>query len=187
MTFNSYQKLSPKTYFITLLQKSSVPIMITVVWVGLVFIKTLDLQSIIDLPNSADLISFITKVLDLGLVLGVVIIIISWLIAIIGTLIRHVTFQFMLDDNGISIKQGLIHKNEATTSYRHIENVDIQQPLLYQLLGMCELHIITGGEEDENNHGHLTEIEFPIIEKSLADDIRKEIFSRSSVESVRGL
>jgi putative membrane protein len=178
MTFNSYQKLSLKTYFITLLQKSSVPIMVSVVWVGLVFIKTLNLQSIIDLPNSADLISFITKVLDLGLVLGVVIIIISWLIAIIGTLIRHLTFQFMLDEHGISIKQGLIHKVETMTSYRHIENVDIQQPLLYQLLGMCILHIITGVEEDGNKHGHLSEIEFPVIEKSLADDIKDELFTR---------
>lgn len=113
MTFNSYQKLSTKTYFITLLQKSSIPIMVTIVWIALVFIKTLDLQSIIDLPNSADLILFTTRILDLGLVLGVAIIVVSWLMVIVGTLIRHLTFKFKLDEHGISVKQGLIHKIET--------------------------------------------------------------------------
>lgn len=181
MSYNTYQRLSTKTFFITLLQNSINSITISFVWLGIVFLKTIKMESIFASTNdSGQIIIFITRILDLIIVVGIVVVIISWLIAIIRTLIKHLTFYFMLDEQGISIKQGLLHKNETTTPYRHIENVDIDQPLLYRMWGMCRLHIIIGAEDGGNDHQHISEIEFPFMEKITADNIRTEIFSRTN-------
>ncbi|MEI7513538.1 MAG: PH domain-containing protein [bacterium] len=183
MKYETYQRLSTKTFFIMLLQNSFAPITISFIWIGLVFVKTIDMENVFTFQNSEQIVLLTTKVLDFALVLGLLIALFAWLIAIIRTLINHMTFYFMLDEQGISIKQGLIHKNETTTPYRHIENVDMDQPLFYRMFGMCRLHIITGGEDDDNNHSHQTEIKFPFVEKTFADDVRKEIFSRTSLVS----
>lgn len=183
MPYDKYQRLSYKTFFITLLQNSLLAITVSILWIGLVLIKTSDIESFLSFLNSQEIISATLGILDLAIVIGLFFVIFSWVILILRVLIRHMIFYYMLSDQGISTKQGLIHKEETTTPYRHIENVNISQSLLYQLLGMCKLEIITGGEED-TIHSHTSEIEFPVIEKELAEEIKKEIFSRTNTQVV---
>jgi uncharacterized membrane protein YdbT with pleckstrin-like domain len=177
MKYDTYQRLSWKTFFITLAQNCLTAIAISFIWFLLVIIKTVGLDSILTFQNSSDSILPLTKILDLAVVFGLIIVLFSWLIAIASTLIRHLTFYFMVDEHGITIKEGLIHKTETTTPHRHIENIDINQPLIYRLFGMCQLHILTGEEEGDNSHGHDSEIKFPLIEKIYADEIKGELFT----------
>lgn len=187
MKYDSYQKLSWKTFFITLLQNSLTAITLSFVWLAIIFLKTLDMKSFLTLPNSEEVIVSTTRILDIIIVLGLAIVLILWVVAIIRTFVKHITFYFMLSSHGISIKTGLIHINETTVPYRHIENVDINQPLIYRLFGMCKLDIVTGGEDDDLKNKHTLDVQFPIIEKTLADDIKKEMFERSNAQVVGSL
>lgn len=165
-----------------LFQHSFGVITLSFAWFFLVLSKAMGLQSIISPASSDELTTLISKGLDLIIVFGLFIVLVSWVILIISGLIKHLTFYYMIDAHGISIKKGLIYKTEKTTPLRHIENIDILQPLLYQILGVAKMHIMTGEEDGGNNSNNLTEIKFPIIEKSLADDLKKEIFSRISIQ-----
>lgn len=177
MEYNTYQRLSWKTFFIVLAQNSLTAIFLTFAWFILTVVKTVGLESIPIFSNSDDIILLATKILDLLIVFGIFIVILAWIISILGTLLKHFTFHFMLNDHGINIMQGLLHKQETTTPYKHIETIDINQPLIYRLFGMCRLHILTGEEDTNNPHNHKSEIEFPIIEKSLAEEIKNKMFT----------
>jgi len=177
MKHASYKRLSIKTFFILLLHSSLTSITITFIWFALVLLKTTELNLLPAFQNSTETSLFFLKILDLSLVFGIFVVLVAWLISIISTLIRHLTFYFKINELGITIKQGLLHKTETSTPYRHIDSVNVDRPLLYQLLGMSQLHILTGDEDGENRHGHMTEIEFPVIELSLADEIRNEILT----------
>lgn len=181
MKYDSYQRLSWKTFFIMLLKHSFGVITFSFIWIFLVFLKAIDIQSFLSLTGSDEFKTLLTKALDIVIVFGFFAVLVCWIFVIVTGLIKHLTFYFMLDEHGISIKKGLLHKTEKTTPLRHIENIDIIQPLLYQILSVAKMHIMTG-EEDGGNSGNLSEIKFPIIEKSLADDLKKEIFSRISVQ-----
>jgi uncharacterized membrane protein YdbT with pleckstrin-like domain len=88
----------------------------------------------------------------------------------------------MLSSDGIIIKQGLLHIKEISIPYRHIEDININQSLLYQVLRVCKLNMLTSGQDQDNNPDHSSEIEFPVMEKTLADDLKKELLTRSNIQ-----
>jgi membrane protein YdbS with pleckstrin-like domain len=187
MKYETYQRLSWKTFFITLLQNSLTPIMFSFIWIVLVILKTVDIKLLLPLPDSTEIIETFTKLLDFTIVFGLGVILLFWLIVIIRTLINYLTFYFMLGPNSIGIKKGLIHIDENMIPYRHIENIEINQPLIYRIFGMCRLHILTGGEDKDIEHSHTMEINFPILEKIIADDIKTEIFERTHIKVVNSV
>ena len=184
MKYESYQKLSIKTFFVTFLKNSFGAITITFVWVLLVYIKTLDTRSLFSFLNSEESIVLMTKIFDLAIVLGVLMIFLAWIISFLSTLIGYLTFQFMLDNHGLNIRQGLLYRKETSLPYRHIENINIDQSLLYQLLRVCNFNVLASSHDPDGNPDHLSEIEFPIIDKMLAEDIKKELLIRSNIQLV---
>lgn len=182
MNFDSYQRLSRKTFFVLLLQNSFAAITVTFVWLAFVFIKTLKISTFSFFSNAQDTVALTSTILDFAIVLGLILVLLSWLIALIDSIIRYFTFYFMLSSDGIIIKQGLLHIKEISIPYRHIEDININQSLLYQVLRVCKLNMLTSGQDQDNNPDHSSEIEFPVMEKTLADDLKKELLTRSNIQ-----
>lgn len=51
--------------------------------------------------------------------------------------------KFMLDDHSFHVRRGIFMIKEKVIPYRHIQNVDIEQPYHYRLFGVVRLNITT--------------------------------------------
>ncbi len=78
--------------------------------------------------------------LTLWLTLGVF----SMLILLFVGLYEHYAqHKFMLDDHSFHVRRGIFMIKEKVIPYRHIQNVDIEQPYHYRICGVARMNITT--------------------------------------------
>lgn len=51
--------------------------------------------------------------------------------------------KFMLDDHSFHVRRGIFMVKEKVIPYRHIQNVDIEQPYHYRIFGVARMNITT--------------------------------------------
>ena len=92
----------------------------------------------------------------------------------------------MIGDDAISIKQGFLSTKEVSIPYHHIQDVNIEQTLTDRMYGVSRIAILTAGHEDSgsDDSNDSSEGALPIIDSSLANEIRNELVHRMSVERV---
>jgi uncharacterized membrane protein YdbT with pleckstrin-like domain len=117
---------------------------------------------------------------------------ISFLLIIISLAYARLTYmnyRFSMADDSFKIKRGILNKTENAIPYRQIQNVDIEQGLLFQMLGLSRLIILTAGHEDENPKGAPSETDeaegvIPAIDQKLAEWLQTELLKRAEVQKV---
>lgn len=122
----------------------------------------------------------ITKgLLTLWLVLGMLSMAIILFISLFEHFAQH---KFMLDDHSFHIRRGIFMIKEKVIPYRHIQNVDLEQPYHYRLFGVARLNITTAridvfddGQKAES-HGKTNLI--PIIDKKIAKELAHYLVSQ---------
>lgn len=82
--------------------------------------------------------------------------------------------RFLLDENSFHIRKGIFFIKEKVIPYRHIQNVDIEQPYHFRIFGVARLNITTGAAADtfsENKHSKSPQDLIPIIDKKIAKEL----------------
>ncbi len=117
-------------------------------------------------------------IFSLALVVLVVGILYGWL--------SYITFTFMVDEFALRIKRGILDRTEISIPYRQIQDVDLNQNLLFRIFGLATLAILTAGTEDDKDFGK-SEAIFDIIDSNIARVLQKELLSRAEVQLVKNV
>lgn len=119
----------------------------------------------------------------IGLLLGAVIIFLAVIMYE-----HHAQHKFMLDNHSFHIRRGILMVKEKVIPYRHIQNVDLEQPYHYRLFGVVRLNITTArvdtfSEEKDakKKHQHDSNHLIPLIDKKIAKELSHFLVSRGDV------
>ena len=88
------------------------------------------------------------------------------IILLVSTFERYHQHKFILFEHSFNIRKGIFMVKEKVIPYRHIQNVDIEQPYHYRIFGIAKLNITTARAENLEQNKGLNLI--PIIDKNLA-------------------
>ncbi len=72
-------------------------------------------------------------------------------IAVLATwvVLFYERYRFMIQEDGIEIKRGILWKKDITIPYDRVQNVDIDRGPIEQLIGVYDLNIFTAGTSSE--------------------------------------
>jgi len=105
----------------------------------------------------------------------------------IGTLISIIsyeTFTYSVDEFDLKIRQGFLDHTEMAIPYRQIQDVDIDRPLPYRILGLSKLEILTAGN-DSKEKGNYADGLFNAIDADRAEDLKAQLLKRAGVQFVQ--
>jgi len=110
--------------------------------------------------------------------------VISFLVIFLIAWLIYVNYKFMLGDDSLKIKRGILNKEEVAMPYRHIQDVDIERDLSFQMMGLSRIVILTAGQEEEKNKDDESEGILPAMDKDLAEWLQAELLKRANVQKV---
>ncbi len=170
-----YQKLGRRTLFLFLSQQM-VPAVIILIAAILLFVA--NANGVFTKTFLAPWSSYIV----LGAwVLFVIVFIITFLVAYL----TYANYLFVLGDDALKIRRGILSKEEIAIPYRQIQDVNIDQNISDRLWGVARLAILTAGHE-EQKEGEIDTSEgvLPAIDRALAESLQTELLKRADVEKV---
>lgn len=101
-------------------------------------------------------------------------------IGIFISFIKYIRITFIMHQNALTIKSGIISKKEISIPYRNIQDVSILQSIPLRIMGVSKLIVITGGS-DTNDKEKEAERTFEIIDTNIAKSIRTTILEKSNI------
>jgi uncharacterized membrane protein YdbT with pleckstrin-like domain len=173
----SYRKLGHKAFYILTLKKSTAAICFLVLEIVLLIVQSSGIlhsnPQINSLLGGAEFIVFLI-----------------FLVAIIAGLLAgyfsYIAFRYRVDGNGFLTERGVMSKQETSLPFRQIQNVDIEQSVIYRMMGVCNLVILTAGHEDKQDAGkNESEIVLPALDITVAHDLRTYLLERANVQEVK--
>lgn len=172
----NYQKLGRKTLFLFISQQIAPSI---IIFVGAVALFAMKVAGVFDnSPFAAWSVSVVIGAWILFLlVLG---------ISLAASYLSYQGYEFMLDDDALKIRRGILNKEEIAIPYRQIQDVDIDQSFSDRMWGVARVAILTAGHEGEKGDERRDESEgvFPAINRALAESLQTELLKRADVEKV---
>lgn len=179
----SYQKLGGKTLMIFILARIGAPILLLIVSIGLFSIQG---QSFLMQAGIQNLPEYINLAAWACILLAVVFFFIGFLVA--WLIYSH--YKFALGDNSLKIKRGIFDQEEVAIPYRQIQDVDLDRPLAFRILGVSRIVILTAGHEDSKDSDDgppgrgQSEGILPVLDRDLAEWMQSELLKRTNVQKV---
>jgi len=161
---NKYQSLGYKTYWLFVFKKSFSVFIFGVFSYGFFiaghYFSDTSWQNILNLGS---LVSFSLALLSLAL-------------AFLSSFIDYISFRFMFTDTTLQIEKGILHRKQIMIPYQKIQSINIDQRFFHQLLGVCQLIILTAGNpnQPESTKARSGGI-LPAIDVDIAHNIKNEI------------
>ncbi|HVO29073.1 MAG TPA: PH domain-containing protein [Candidatus Paceibacterota bacterium] len=175
---DEYHKLGPKTLWIFVLQRVNAAAAFLLLAVVLFAIKDepfLKLAAPVgDLRPYANIGAW--AVLGIFVIVFFFTFLVAWLI--------YINYKYMLGDDSLKIKRGILNKEEVAMPYRQIQDVDIERDLSFQMMGLSRIVILTAGHEDEKPEDDESEGILPAMDKDLAEWLQAELLKRANVQKV---
>lgn len=91
-------------------------------------------------------------------------------------------YRYSINAQGFHKKFGVLNRKSTTIPFDRIQNIDINEPLIMRIFGLCELHVQTAGGSSFSNG---TEGRLPGITQQEALRLKDELLARA--KSHRGL
>jgi membrane protein YdbS with pleckstrin-like domain len=177
LVLNKKYSLGKRVFWFLLIKHNMKPFLFLIILTSLIyFINT---QGFKDWFNTVDTIITIDilNVWVVSLMVAVIILI------FISTVERYIQHRFLLSEHSFHVRRGIFMVKEKVIPYRHIQNVDIDRPYHYRILGLSKLDITTArtdGFEDEKTNL------IPLIDKRLARKLSEFLISQG-VQSHNGI
>ncbi len=94
-------------------------------------------------------------------------------------------YKFMLDEHALYVRRGIFFIREAVIPYRQIQNVEINRPWLYRIIGLAELDLTTLSVPEFNVHHASKKPEkkknlLPVIDYRIAKILARNLVERGS-------
>lgn len=178
MNTYGYQRLGLFAYGMFVLQNSIVAfsglflffIALVIKASGVVSSTPTDTNGLPDLQRALD------SLLNLGILGSFALCILGIAVAFIIATIQYFGYKFALHEHEMHIKRGILNTDEITIPYRHIIDIEIERPLIYQILGAS---ILTIYSRTETNAGEgvtdESEGRLPAIRSGYALKLRGEL------------
>lgn len=101
---------------------------------------------------------------------------------------HYAQHKFMLDNHSFHIRRGILMVKEKVIPYRHIQNVDLEQPYHYRLFGVVRLNITTArvdtfADDTDKNKKHQSDSShlIPLMDKKIAKELSHFLVSRGDM------
>jgi uncharacterized membrane protein YdbT with pleckstrin-like domain len=95
------------------------------------------------------------------------------------------SFRYKIEDNDLSFEKGIVGIQEISVPFHQIQNVDIEQTIIYRFFSLADLVILTGGHEDpEHMKKDESEIIMPAINIQEARRLQQYLLDRANVQRV---
>jgi uncharacterized membrane protein YdbT with pleckstrin-like domain len=183
-----YERLGKKSFLLLLLSNSAGPIIVLILWVGLIILSGLvDTRELAHFfLGSASETNIINNILYMVLFGGFIVEILAIIWAVALTLIDYYSFQFRVGDHAFRLKRGIIHISETAIPYRQIHDVNIFEPLIFRFFRGCKVSILTAANDTAQADGtkDYSECYIPALDKKRAEILREELLKRSNVQEV---
>lgn len=88
--------------------------------------------------------------------------------AILGTIVRYMTFRYRLDPEELVVRRGLLMRNERHIPYARVQNVDLVQNVFMRMLGVAEVRIQTAS-------GAEAEAAFKVLSSEAIETMRAKV------------
>lgn len=173
------QKLGRKTLMIFILQRINASMVLLLVAIGLAALQGQSFLERVPVPHFGHYISLASwGVFAVFGVFFVLAFLIGWL--------HYITYRFSLGDDALTIKRGIINKEEISIPYRQIQDVNIERDLSFQMMGLSRIVILTAGHEDEKKTKESGEAEgiLPALDKDTASWLQGELMKRANIQKV---
>lgn len=177
--FKTYRRLGPFALGMFVLQNSIVAIAGILIFIFLLAVKVSNVDSMIGSTEGLpDLNSAFDTLVNFGLLGSVALTIAGAVVACIIALVQYYGYRYMLDEHEMHIKKGILNTEEITIPYRHIVDIEIERPLIYQILGAS---ILTIYSRADTNVGMTSEDEaegrLPAVRKGFAEEFRDQLLT----------
>ena len=94
--------------------------------------------------------------------------------------LQYISVEYLFDDESFKVRLGIFSIKELSIPYRQIQNVDVNRPLLYRLMGVSDITLLTAGREDQDDPDHAeADATVTLLEKKLAEQIQRDLLDRS--------
>ncbi|MFA6050640.1 MAG: PH domain-containing protein [Candidatus Paceibacterota bacterium] len=106
-------------------------------------------------------------------------------VAFILAVIQYYSYRYTLGEHEMHIKRGILNTDEITIPYRHIIDIEIERPLIYQILGASILTIYSrtdtnaGDGTNDESEGRL-----PAIRKNFAEKFREDLLKKAHEQDI---
>ncbi len=90
------------------------------------------------------------------------------LIVVAGAIIYHRRFRFLVEDDAVRVRRGVLERKELRVRFSRVQNVQLGEPLYLRPFGLVQFSLETPGAAER-------EVELPGIPRRLAEEIRDRI------------
>jgi putative membrane protein len=90
-------------------------------------------------------------------------------VAVVGAVLRYLTFRLTYEDTELVIRSGLLFRNERHVPYERIQNLDATRSVVHRLFNVAEVRLETGG-------GHEPEARISVLRETEFDEMRRRVF-----------
>ena len=111
-------------------------------------------------------------------------IVIGWLVSIVISATRYYAFRIDKHERGLLLTHGLITQFKSIIPVGRIQDVRIVEPILYRLLGYCEIYADTAGSFDKKDVAAANKI-CPILPEQSASQLGKLLMPEFEFETLR--
>ena len=92
-------------------------------------------------------------------------------------LVKYATFRYLLAEDELVIRSGILGRNERHIPYARIQNIGLRQNILHRLMGVAEVQVETAG-------GTEPEARLKVLALEVADEMRRRVFAVKRVQGV---
>ncbi len=127
----------------------------------------------------------IDNINKIGHVVIALLFVLGFLIIFFGLLfsfIRYVSTTYTLEDNAFKSRRGLIGKMEILIPYKQIQAVNVNQSIVFRILGLSSLSVLSAGNTKQNEDADEV---FGVIDSSIAKYLQEELLKRSNIQEVK--
>ena len=173
-----YYSFGPKSFTAKIAQGIIVPVVILLLTAGAFFIQNTSFAVMVE---SFIKINLITVLVSSGVILAVLVTIAQ---LIVGWLYYRNT-QFMISDNALYIRTGIIQRNEVSIPLRHINNILQQQSITDRMFQVCTCTIEIQEDEVSQTAGNPSLSDNVVLNQldlEYATPLRELLLSRSNTQ-----
>jgi uncharacterized membrane protein YdbT with pleckstrin-like domain len=171
---NVYQNLGPKTFWFFVSERTKASMIFFVIALILAVVRV---QNFVP-PEMTGLLRAVSW--------GVFIIaIIAFLVAFISAKLAHKSFGFLLSEDALKIRRGVMLQEEKAIPYRQIQNIEIERTLSQRMIGLSRVVISTASHDDPNTkHENESHNVLPAMDADIAVKFQTELLRRANIQRV---
>jgi len=187
ISLNTEQHLGLKAFILLLIRRTLVVYILIIIIIVAVSAHSMIISSISSTLKTAGQTIYSDSSIASGFSQVIVILffvtLILFTLGLIISLLEYKNYAFTLEEFDLKMRKGIFDRKEISISYRQIQDVNLEQSLGYQILGLSKLTIITAGHEEADEHESVEIILEPINE-DVAVEIRSKLQREIGVQVI---